>query len=77
MQEGGRDVGASQKVVVKKIRPLSQCHGLGSWRIDVGFASVGVGCCGHNVDQRGRICGDHKSNIFCCLHGGKDASGTF
>lgn len=43
----------------KKIRSLSQCHSSCILRADVGFASVGVGCCGHNVDQRGRICSDH------------------
>lgn len=50
---------ASQKVVVKKIRSLSPCHSLCILRADVGFASVGVRCCGHNVDQRGIICSDH------------------
>lgn len=58
MQEDGRHVGASQKVVVKKIRPLFQWHSFCALRAGVGFASVGMGCSGHSVNQRERICGD-------------------
>lgn len=34
---------SSQKVVVKKIGPLCQCHGFCGLRADVGFLLVGGG----------------------------------
>lgn len=48
---------APQKLVIKKMRPLSKYCSLSSSKADAGFASVVVGYCGHNADRR--ICVDH------------------